>query len=294
MSSVETPPRRWTVLELINWTTSYFQEKGIENSRLNVELLLAHVLGCKRVDLYLDFDRPLVPEELQNFKSLIKRRVAREPLQYVIGETEFMGLPFIVGPGALVPRPETETLVELVLQQLEELPEAVNVLDVGTGTGCIALSIAKLAPNARVTAVDCSPEALQYARNNAEQLELSDKVTLLQQDALQNWPESLHHTFDFIVSNPPYIAESEYETLMPEIRQYEPKIALLAGQEGLDFYLLFLEIAKQLLNDKGRLFFEIGEKQADAICKQYMNKGYRDAVVHHDLAGKDRIIELTI
>ncbi len=292
MSTTDPKKKRWTVLELLNWTTQYLEEKEFENSRLNVEMMLAHVLGFKRVDLYLNFDRPLTPEELANFKILLKRRTAHEPLQYVLGEAEFMGLPFKVRPGVLVPRPETELLVDKVLELTGQFDHPCSVLDVGTGSGNIPLSLASMAPDLTIVTTDISQDAIVIAKENAELLGVADRVTFLHHDALKPWPMEYNLYFDVIVSNPPYVSRTEFDNLPLEIKHFEPEIALLAGEEGLDFYKQFLEISKSLLKENGTLFFEIGETQANVLIDLYSSHGFSECHVHKDLADKDRIIEL--
>ncbi|NOY60279.1 MAG: peptide chain release factor N(5)-glutamine methyltransferase, partial [Calditrichaeota bacterium] len=190
MSAVQ-KRQQWKLIGLLNWTADYLDQKGFENSRLEAERLLAHSLHIQRIDLYVNFDRPLIPDELAQFKSLLKRRLDHEPLQYIIGETEFYSLPIKVAPGVLIPRPETEVLVENALQIINDnFPQGkeINVLDVGTGSGNIAIAIAKNAVHARLTAIDISADALKIARQNAELNNVAEKINFLQHDALGDWP----------------------------------------------------------------------------------------------------------
>ncbi|MBN2413819.1 peptide chain release factor N(5)-glutamine methyltransferase [candidate division KSB1 bacterium] len=287
--------KRWTILELLNWTTNYLTEKGFENSRLNAEILLAHVLNFNRVHLYLNFDRPLDVNELAGFKALLKKRLNHEPIQYITGETEFMSLPFKVAPGVLIPRPETEMLVEKTMEYCNSMSSEIKsteILDVGTGSGNIAVSLAKNISNCRIYAVDISDAALQIAKENARLNQVEKKIEFNQLNALDSWPEEYKKFFDVIVANPPYISQSEYSRLPLEIKNFEPKKSLLAGKDGLDFYRQFTHILLYLLNDKGKVFFEIGEQQATLLMELYSKAGFKNINIHKDLAGKDRLLEM--
>lgn len=294
MSAVQQKQKQWKVIDLLNWTANYLTEKGFENSRLETERLLAHSLNLQRIDLYVNFDRPLIPEELSHFKMLLKRRLEHEPLQYVLGETEFYSLPFKVAPGVLIPRPETEILVDQVKNvcstEFKE-DETINLLDVGTGSGIIAITCACHIPNAEIAAVDISEQALKIAQKNAELNEVEEKITFFQQDALNEWKTEYHQKFDVIVSNPPYISAAEYEELAVEVKDFEPQQALLAGEKGLDFYHTFLKQLQDLLKPDGLAFFEIGETQAEFLSGFYLSNGYETEIIK-DLADKDRILKV--
>jgi len=295
LSQTQEKQNRWTIIQLINWTTKHLMEKGFENSRLNAEILLAHTLKCNRVKLYLDFDRPLQADELAEFKVLLKRRLNHEPLQYITGQCEFMSLPFTVGPGALIPRPETEMLVELTLEHCKTLvennPHPV-ILDIGAGSGNIAISLAHYNPDCQITAVDISEAALNIARRNAVLNNVESCIQFIQMDIMNCKLEHLHNYFDIIVSNPPYIDAAGYERLPEEIKAHEPQISLLAGQEGLDFYIHFPDFFIYLLKEKGIAFFEIGELQASSIKQIFNRPEFEPVEIFCDLAGKDRIIKV--
>jgi len=276
--------RRWTIIDLLKWTADYLKEKRFENGRLTAERLLAHVLQCRRVDLYVQFERPLNGEELALFKSLLKRRLAHEPLQYIIGETEFFSLPFTVGPEVLVPRPETELLVEKVLAAAG-LQSQTRILDIGTGSGNIAVSLAAHLPEAHITAVDCSKAALVIAETNSRRNSVAARI-LWQEWNLYGDDCPWQTPFDIIVSNPPYISQADYEALPPEIKHFEPRQALLAGADGLDAYRAMQKWLPGLLARPGSAFFEIGADQAAAVTALFGG-----ATVHQDLAGKDRVVE---
>lgn len=276
--------RRWTIIELLKWTADYLKEKRFENGRLTGERLLAHVLNCRRVDLYVQFERPLTGDELASYKTLLKRRLAHEPLQYIIGETEFFSLPFKVGPAALIPRPETELLVEKALAAASRLPEA-RILDIGTGSGNIAISLAVHLPTAKITAVDCSQAALALAAENSQRNHVGERIqwrewNLFSDACLSSTP------FDIVVSNPPYIRQTDFDALPPEIKNFEPRIALLAGSNGLDAYQAIGKWLPTLLDKPGVAFLEIGADQAKDVAALL-----GEVVVHRDLAGKDRVIE---
>ncbi|MBN1465792.1 peptide chain release factor N(5)-glutamine methyltransferase [candidate division KSB1 bacterium] len=285
--------KKWKLIELLNKTADYLSEKEFDDARLNAELLLGHALGLSRVDLYTNYDRPLIAEELDLCRALLKRRMAHEPLQYILGETEFYSLPFKVTRDVLIPRPETELLVEKVIEQCsahDADQDDIQIVDVGTGSGNIAIAIAKNIENATVTAVDVSRDALMIAYGNAQAHEVNVKFKEL--DALKPWPAEYSKTFDIVVSNPPYIGFSEYENLPPEIKKYEPKSSLLSGNDGLDFYRKFANILPTLLKQNGTAFFEIGERQASSVKNIYADCGFADIRVYDDMAGKNRVVKM--
>ena len=230
---------RWTVLKLLQWTADYFRDKGIESPRLDAELLLSATLEMDRVALYVNFERPLIADELARYREKVRRRADREPIQYILGETEFWSLPLSVNPFVLIPRADTEVLVEEALKRIDGCS---NVLDVGTGSGAIAIALAHDQPELRVTALDCSAEALEVARGNARRNGVLEHVDCLAGD-LNSLPLG---PFDMIVSNPPYIPSRNWEQLMPEVRDHEPRLALDGGDDGLEAYR---RIAVQALKD---------------------------------------------
>lgn len=276
--------RRWTIIELLKWTADYLKEKKFDNGRLTGERLLAHVLKCRRVDLYVQFERPLNGDELASYKSLLKRRLSHEPLQYIIGETEFFSLPFKVGPSVLVPRPETELLVEKVLAAASPWPEA-RILDIGTGSGNIAISLAFHLPGARITAVDCSQAALALALENGQRNGVNERIQWQEWNLFSD-ACPLPFPYDIVVSNPPYIRQADYDRLPAEIKNFEPSTALLAGADGLDAYKAIGRWLPTLLNTPGFAFMEIGADQATEVAALL-----GQVVVHKDLAGKDRVVE---
>lgn len=272
----------WTVLKVLRWTSGYLAERGVEGGRLDAELLLADLLELDRVGLYLQFDRPLTVGELGAYRERVGRRARREPLQYILGRTEFWSLPFRVGPEVLVPRADTEVLVEEAMARLH--PNA-RVLDVGTGSGAIAVALAHERPDARLTALDISAAALAVAAENAR-LNGVGPITFVQGD--------LHALaageFDLVVANPPYIAEEELNGLMPEVRDYEPRLALAGGIDGLDAYRALARQAPALLAAGGWLLVEIGAGQAEAVKKLLAAAGLGEIFCRDDYAGLPRVV----
>lgn len=273
----------WTSLKLIQWTSGHFEKKGIPNPRLDAELLLAHVLKCKRVDLYTGFEKTVGDNHLAEFKALIERRAKREPLQYIIGETEFWGLKFKVTPDVLIPRPETELLVEEALK----FSEAKNILDIGTGSGCIAISLAKHLLEARITATDISKESLEVAKENAETNSVFDRIEFIASD-IAPWLffETQEKKFDLIVSNPPYIDPIEIDLLQTEVSQHEPRRALDGGKGGFEIIDKILQEAPDFLKDGGALLLEVGEGQTAIL------KTKHPLEVRKDYNGIERIVLL--
>lgn len=271
-------------------SAEHLEQKGFENARLNAERLLGHVLNLNRVELYLHFERPIAEEELAQFKVLLQRRLKHEPLQYLLQQTEFMSLPFKVGPAVLIPRPETELLVEQVLTECKTrfpaLPE-ISILDIGTGSGNIAISLAKNLPAAKVTALDVSAEALMLARENAELNAVGEQIRFVNGDVRS---VNLEQQFRVIVSNPPYITQKEMLELPPEVRYYEPKTALAGGVDGLDFYRLIIQRMAQKLMPHGFMAFEIGYQQAAGVKQIFHKSQFTDVKVFQDLNAHDRII----
>ena len=256
------PPKVWTIRELLAWTTAHFKEKGVEAAKLEAEVLLAHVLQGKRIDLLVRYDEQPTDAERAKFRELITRRVAGWPVAYLVGAREFYLLTFEVDPAVLVPRSDTETLVLEALKRLKPLT-APDVLDIGTGSGCIAVSLAHQKKDARVTATDVSPDALAVAKRNAAAHGVADRLTLLQGDLLAPLPAGA--AFDMVVSNPPYIAQSEFAGLAPEVREHEPRLALDGGPDGLAFYRRIAAGVGPFLKPGGSLLLEIGWKQEDAV-----------------------------
>jgi release factor glutamine methyltransferase len=255
--------------------------KTSETGRLDAELLLAHTLGRERIELYTDFDRPLSSQELDAYREAVARRARHEPVAYILGEWGFRRLTLNVDRRALIPRPETEIVVERALSHLRGL-DAPAVLDVGTGTGAIALAIADEQPGSRVTAIDVSADALALARENAERTGLA--IELLERDAARGLPGG---PYDLVVSNPPYVEPTDLERLMPDVRDYEPHVALVGDRMP----ETIAEAALDVLRPGGYLVLEIGDGQALGTAATLAGLGYADVVTTPDLAGRDRVVE---
>lgn len=273
----------WTVLKVLQWTADYLTQRGVDNGRLDAELLLAQSLGLDRVGLYLNHDRPLTVPELGVFRDRVGRRARREPLQQILGRTEFWSRSFIVTPAVLIPRADTEILVE---EALKRAGERCAILDVGTGSGAIAVALACELPTATVTAVDVSPEALAVAAKNAGGNGVAERLHFQQADlgALPAGP------YDLIVSNPPYIPEGELGDLMPEVRDFEPHLALNGGRDGFDCYRRLLPAAAAALKPGGWLLLEVGCGQAPAVQELLRENGFDACFAARDLAGIERVV----
>lgn len=282
--STEADADSWTIRRVLGWTQGHFDKKGIDAPRLTSEILLSHVLGVDRVRLYVDLDKPLKKEELASYRALIERRLKHEPTQYLTGFKEFYGRKLAVNPHVLIPRPETELLVEAVLQKLSrEAP--CRVLDVCTGSGCIALTIAAERAQSSVWATDLSKDACDIARANAEKLNLGSRVTIREGDLFAPIPEGVK--FDVVVSNPPYIATSELKGLMPEV-QAEPKLALDGGPDGLVVIRRLAAEARKFLKVGGVLALEISETQGPVVQGVLQAAGWVDVRIEKDLQHNDR------
>jgi release factor glutamine methyltransferase len=275
-----------TVLEVLQSSTAYFKKRGIESPRLNAEHLLAHALGRTRMELYLEFERPLGETELAPLRRLVQRRGEGEPLQHLLGTVEFCGHTFLCDKRALVPRPETEQLVELVESKIENRKS--KILDVGTGSGVIALTLAKKFPEAEIFAVDVSEDALALARENAIRLGVNGRVHLRRSNLLENLDEK----FDLIVANLPYIATQDRQTLSREVLR-DPEVALFAGTRGDELLRELIEQAPERLCPGGLLALEIGLGQSDALLSALAEKKYRDICSKNDYSGVIRFLFAT-
>ena len=275
----------WTIRRILVWTAQHFEKKGVDSPRLTAEVLLAHVLSTTRVRLYVDLERPLSADELGAYKALITRRLSGEPTQYLTGVREFYNRPFKVDARALIPRPETELLVEGALRGLPKDAPA-RVLDVCTGTGCVAISIAAERPRAEVLATELSPDTAALARENVAALKVEGRVTVLEGDLFAPVPPG--SVFDVVVSNPPYVAAGEIAGLSAEVRR-EPRLALDGGPDGLDVVRRVVKGARALLRPGGLLAMEIGETQGPAVERLLREAGYADARVEKDLERRDRL-----
>lgn len=276
-------------MKIINWTKQYFEAKGVENPRLDAEVLLCAVLKCQRITLYVDFERPLSEEELATYRRYVQRRGNFEPLAYIIGEKAFMRNTFKVTPATLVPRPETELLVESVVKAANLLrPDGdVKLLDIGTGSGAIIVSLLDYLPNAKGVGTDISVDALVVAKNNADRIGVSGRIGFVRSDVFSKLPED--KKFDIIVSNPPYIPAADIAGLDKDV-QREPRGALDGGADGLDFYRRITKDACAHLADEGLLAFEVGVNQAQDVQKLCLDAGFAQTAVRRDYAGIERMV----
>jgi release factor glutamine methyltransferase len=251
----------WPIRRLLKWTEDFFRDKKIDSPRLDAQILLAHVLGCKKIDLYVRSEEEPAEAQRTAFKALIKKRVEGCPVAYLVGHREFYQLEFDVTPDVLIPRPETEFVVMECLRLLKG-KEAPTVLDLGTGSGCVALSIAKQQPTVKITATDVSAAALAIARQNAAKFGLAERIRFLEGDLFE--PIGTE-SFDVIASNPPYVSEGEFATLAKEVKDFEPRLALEAGPDGLAVYRRLIAEAPAHLAPGGHLLLEIGSTQESAV-----------------------------
>jgi release factor glutamine methyltransferase len=296
-----------TVLEAIQKSADFFAKKNVESPRLQVELLLAHLLKMPRMKLYLNFERALSPAEIDSLRELVKRRGQREPLQHIVGSTSFCGYEIAVSRHALIPRPETELLAELGWNLLATRHSSlVTALDFGTGTGCIAIVLAAKCPNAKILATDISADALALAKENAVKNNVAEQIEFLQGDGFaalkkngwgerprepkSNAQDGSPHQFDLLISNPPYIPSAEIATLQPEVRDFDPRGALDGGADGLDFYRRISTEAKPFLKPDGKIMLEFGDGQADAIKKIFENEKWIVEAVKDDYSQRARFL----
>jgi len=277
-----------TVLESLKLSAEYLEKKNIEAPRINAELLLAHVLKCKRLDLYLSFERPLSDEEKNAYRELLKRRGMYEPLQYITGMVEFFGLNIKVNPSVLIPRPETELLVEEVINSSDK-EASLNILDIGTGSGSIVVALAKNLSKSQITGVDISEEALSVAKENAVLNEVSTNISFIKKDILNDF--IFNEKFDVVVSNPPYVSGVDFEELRPELRLHEPRISLTDQSDGYTFYRKISATAHNYLKTGGKIFFEIGMGQSAVIKKLLEDNGFNQIEIIKDYAKIDRVIK---
>lgn len=302
-----TQKSKWNVLELLNTTSDYLAQKKIENPRLNAEQLLGKVLNINRVGLYVAFERHVTEKELAQFRQLVKRRAAHEPLQYILGQTEFMGLPFKVSPQVLIPRPETEILVETVISLTGEINSTgITVVDIGTGSGCIAVSMVKGLSDARIFATDISGEALEISAVNAQLNGLSTQyieknknhfepdnsdLVLVNHNIFNDWPDVLPQKVTILVSNPPYIASNEMTELNSEVRDYEPLLALTDEADGLRFYERLFSLASTHCD---YICLEMSGSQPQKIIKMAQQHSFNNIEIINDYNGINRVLKIKV
>ncbi|MBN1781057.1 peptide chain release factor N(5)-glutamine methyltransferase [bacterium] len=290
-----TDNQSWRLIDVLKEAAGFLNARGIDNARPDAERLLAHILGLSRVDLYLQFEKPLSTGEREAYKERLRRRAAHEPLQYILGGTEFMSLDFLLNPGVLIPRPETEILVEKSMEiaalRLKNL-QPIHILDIGTGSGCIAVSLAVHLQQSHIHALDRESEALDLAKKNAVLHGVDERITFSAADirTLEAPPDNT--LFDLIVSNPPYIRTGDIPGLAPEIAEYEPVQALDGGTDGLDFYRRFQILLPAWLGPQGAAVLEIGADQGAEVRNIFQQGPWASVEIVKDLAGLDRVAVL--
>ncbi len=293
----------WSIKNLLEWTASFFEKKGLDSPRLDAEVLLARVLKTTRVELFVRYDEKPSDDARTQFRELVRRRSAGEPTAYLVGKKEFYSLDFEVDSRVLIPRPETEELVLEAIEHIKRTDKALandgadsrvwSICDVGTGSGCIAVTLAKYIPNSQVVAVDISPDALQIAQRNAQKHKVEHKITFLEGDLLD--PVSLdlseERRFDIIASNPPYVSESEYARLETTVKDFEPKLALVGGSTGAETPVRLVQQVPERLKSGGRLFMELSPTTVGAVAET-MKKDERwtDVEIRRDFAHVDRFV----
>lgn len=281
----------WTVQRILEWTATFLKQKGVESPRLEAELLLAHARKCPRIRLYTDFTELLTDGERAIMRELVQRRAKREPLAYIVGTREFYGRSFEVGAGVLVPRPETETLVDVCLERIPKEADR-EILEVGFGSGCVCITIARQRPLCCVVATDISAAAMEIASKNMEKHGVSKNVTLLSGDVLD--PVKDHgRRFDGLVSNPPYIRDGERAGLEPEVALHEPEDALFSGADGLNVVRKIVQQAPAVLKPGAFIAMELDPSQCEQVAAMLKTSGFTDVAIRRDLSGNERVVEGT-
>ena len=283
-------PKTWRVIDLINWAESYFKEKGFANPRSEIEWLLRAVLKCNRMDVYLRFEEPLSQSQLAALRSWVKRRLEREPLQYITGFCDFYGREFSVNEHVLIPRPETERLIDTALEKVKGL-DSPSILDIGAGSGCIATTLGLEIPGSTILGIDVSEDAIGIANKNKEKLE-AENVSFQKMNILEQRPEG---EFDVLVSNPPYIPKGEMDGLMKDVKDFEPTVALTDQKDGLIFYKRFAEVGKEVVKSGGWIILEVGlEDHPSAVKKIFSESGFPEPELIKDYNGDDRVLVIRI
>ena len=280
----------WRVIDLLNWGEQYFTDNNFDNPRKEIEILLQDILECSRVDLYLRFEEPLAKVQLVKLREWVQRRKNREPVQYITGKAGFHNLIINVTPNVLIPRPESERLVEVLLETVDNKAN-ISILDIGTGSGCLALALGQELPNAKITGIDNSSKAIEIAQSNAEILKIKN-VKFLQIDLFE---DKINEKFDILISNPPYIPQGEIESLMPEVRKFEPMSALTDTDDGLTFYHKISEISQTLVSSNGWLFLEVGLGEHPQKAMQIFSiEKFDNVELIEDYNGDDRVLRVQV
>jgi release factor glutamine methyltransferase len=280
----------WRVIDLIKWGEQYFSENDFDNPRKEIEILLQDILECSRVDLYLRFEEPLAKTQLVKLRDWVQRRKSREPIQYITGKAGFYNLILDVTPDVLIPRPESERLVELLLSTVDR-DEKISILDIGTGSGCLALALGKELPNANITGIDNSAKAIEIAKINAETLKIKNVKFLL----MDIFEERIDEKYDILISNPPYIPQQEIESLMQDVKEFEPLSALTDYADGLTFYHKISEISPTIVNPNSWLYLEVGlGEHPKTAMKLFSNEKFKNVELIKDYNGDDRVLKAKI
>ena len=287
-SSEKVTNKIWRIIDLINWGVKYFQDRSFENPRLEIEIFLQHIFGYKKIDLYINFEEEVTPKNLKRLREFIKRRVENEPIQYITGVSNFYGRDFNVNKNVLIPRPETEILVNVSIDYLSS-KKTPYIIDVGTGSGCIAITLAKELPSSKVIAIDYSQQALNIAKENAELVGVKN-IEFLKLDFLS---ENLNYVADAVVSNPPYIAQEDIQSLMIDVKEFEPHRALTDNADGLEFYRIFANKLDVILKKKGVLIIEVGRGNHPVeVKKLFEESGYNDIEMINDYNKDVRVLKI--
>jgi release factor glutamine methyltransferase len=276
----------WTTIDLIKWGEDYFVSKGISNAKLEVEWFLCHILNYQRIDLYVQFEQPLMKDELAQFKEMVRRRIEGEPFQHILGKADFYGRDFIVNKHVLIPRAETEIIIEL----LKKRDAVESILEIGTGSGCIAITMSLENLTTSIIATDVSKEALNVAKENTQKFG-AENIDFKVHDFLQT---GINSTFDVVISNPPYIGSDEMDGLQKEVHDYDPKIALTDNDDGLSFYRRFAELGTSLLNENGYMLLEFGGAHQVVAISEIFESHQFNVKFHNDLQGDPRIVEVNL
>ena len=283
-------PSTWRVIDLIHWAETYLKEKEFDNPRAEIEWLLCALLDCNRLNVYLRFEEPLSQSQLTILRNWVKRRLQNEPLQYITGSCDFYGRQFLINSKVLIPRPETERLVDIAIEKMNGI-NSPSILDVGTGSGCIATTLGLEIPDSKVMGVDISLDALEVANENKAKL-CSENVLFIEMDILNTFPEKL---FDLLVSNPPYIPKNEMENLMKDVKDFEPVIALEDENNGFTFYKRFAEIGRTLVKPGAWFVLEVGMGDHPSMVKSiFSNSGYLNVELIKDYNGDNRVLVVQV
>ena len=282
--------KSWRVIDLIQWAESFFKKRSFDKPRAEIEWLLCSLLKCNRLDLYLRYDEPLSQSQLDTLRTWVKRRLKNEPLQYISGSCDFYGREFFVTPDVLIPRPETERLIDVALEKISGV-KSPKILDIGTGSGCIAITMAKERPDSLVMGLDNCYNAIAVAQKNSNHLNVLNN-SFLEMDILNSSPQGM---FDLVISNPPYISKKELSGLMKDVIDFEPKIALTDYKDGLSFYKRFAKIAPKIVNKSSFLIFEVGlDKHPQKVHDIFSNSGYSSIEIIKDYNGDNRVMAIKL